>query len=335
VYQAGLSSSPWQHLDDTATRVNGQNQHCHVVVNPLYTSYLTTPSKDRLSVIDLLRNVQQRVFRLNGEALGYMEAAGVSGITRQKLCYLPQEQELDEATTCRLLEEGLPNLGAQTRKWILDAAAVAAYHAQTAWPVVRFLICDGAPQFTWITEELALCWVHEGRHYKKLAPYVAQHQNLLEDFLEHFWDFYRELLAYRQQSTLETQARLEAQFDTLFSTKTGYWALDQRIALTRAKKASLLMVLEHPEIPLHNNSAEPDARQRVRKRKISFGPRVAEGTRAWDTFMSWAATTRKLGVNFYRYIQDRISEANQIHQLASIIDERAKELNLGASWQPA
>lgn len=26
VYQAGLASSPWQHLDDTATRVNGQNQ---------------------------------------------------------------------------------------------------------------------------------------------------------------------------------------------------------------------------------------------------------------------------------------------------------------------
>ena len=43
-----------------------------------------------------------------------------------------------------------------------------------------------------------LCWVHEGRHYKKLFPYV-QHQKLLEDFLGDFWDFYRELLAYRQQ----------------------------------------------------------------------------------------------------------------------------------------
>ena len=75
--------------------------------------------------------------------------------------------------------------------------------------------------------------------------------------------------------------------------------------------------------------------QRVRKRKISFGPRVAEGTRAWDTFMSLAGTTRKLGVNFYRYINDRISGANQIPQLSSIIEERAKELNLGASWPTA
>ncbi|MDA0734712.1 MAG: transposase [Chloroflexi bacterium] len=335
VYQAGLASSPWQHLDDTATRVNGQNQHCHVVNNPLHTTYLTTRSKDRLSVIDVLRNGLPRRFRLGSEALRYLETAGVSGITRQQLSRLPQDWDLDEATMHRLLEEYLPNLGTQTRKWILAAAAVAAYHAQREWPVVRLLVCDDAPQFTSVTEELALCWVHEGRHYKKLFPYVAQHQQLLEDFLGHFWDFYRELLAYRQQPTPGEQQRLEQRFDALFATKTSYWALDQRIGLTRAKKTSLLMVLAHPEIPLHNNSAELDARQRVRKRKISFGPRVADGTKAWDTFMSLAGTTRKLGVNFYHYIQDRISGANQIPQLASIIEERAKELNLGASWATA
>jgi hypothetical protein len=78
VYEAGLSSNPWQHLDDTATRVNGQNQYSQVVANPIYTSYLTTPSKGRLSVIDVLRNGPPRQFRLNGEALGYLEAAGVS-----------------------------------------------------------------------------------------------------------------------------------------------------------------------------------------------------------------------------------------------------------------
>ena len=37
VYLAGLTSSPWQQTDDTLTRVNGENQHCHVVCNPVYT----------------------------------------------------------------------------------------------------------------------------------------------------------------------------------------------------------------------------------------------------------------------------------------------------------
>jgi hypothetical protein len=94
----------------------------------------------------------------------------------------------------------------------------------------------------------------------------------------------------------------------------------------------LLRVLDHPEILLHNNPAELGARQRVRKRAISFGPRTAEGAQAWDTFMSLAATTKQLGVSFYQYIHDRISGTNQIPPLNEVIDERAKELHLGASW---
>jgi FtsZ-binding cell division protein ZapB len=334
-FEAGLRSSPWQHIDDTATRVNGQNQHCHVVDNPLHTTYLTLPAKDRLSVLDVLRNGQPRVFRYTAEAETWLEAAGVAASTRARLGGLPRDQDLDEATLHQWLGAQLPGLGRQTRKWVLDALAVAAYQAQLEWPVVRTLVCDGALQFTWITDEVAGCWVHEGRHYKKLAPTLARHQQALADFLTGFWGFYAELLAYRQQPSAAERTRLEARFDALFATETGYWALDERIRLTRAKKACLLLVLAHPELPLHNNPAELGARQRVRKRAISFGPRTAEGVRAWDTFQSLAATSRKLGVNFLHYLQDRIRGTHAIPPLAALIDERAKELDLGASWAPA
>ena len=96
-----------------------------------------------------------------------------------------------------------------------------------------------------------------------------------------------------------------------------------------------MLVLAHPEIPLHNNPAELGARQRVRKRVISFGPRTPEGVQAWDTFMSLAATTKQLGVSFYQYIHDRIAGTQQIPPLNEIIDERANELDLGASWTTA
>ncbi len=92
------------------------------------------------------------------------------------------------------------------------------------------------------------------------------------------------------------------------------------------------MVLVHPEIPLHNNPAELGARARVRKRDVSFGPRTCEGAKAWDTFMTLAETATKLGVSFYHYIHDRVSGIYQIPALANIIEERAKTLNLGASW---
>jgi FtsZ-binding cell division protein ZapB len=334
-FEAGLRSSPWQHIDDTATRVNGQQEHCHVVDNPLHTTYLTLPSKDRLSVLDVLRNGQPRRFRFNADAEMWLEAAGMSAVMRQKLSCLPRDQDLDGATVQQLLDEHLPGLGSQTRKWVLDALAVAAYQAQLGWPVVRTLVCDGALQFTWITDEVAGCWVHEGRHYKKLQPGVALHQEQLRRFLTDFWGFYDALLLYRRAPLAEERLRLEARFDALFATETGYWALDERIRLTRAKKECLLLVLSHPELPLHNNPAELGARQRVRKRAISFGPRTREGAAAWDTFQSLAATSRKLGVNFLHYLYDRLAGTHAIPPLASLIDERAKALDLGASWAPA
>jgi len=332
LYQAGLASSPWQHLDDTSTRVNGQNGYCHIVCNPLYTAYFTTAAKDRLTIIDVLTNHRPRRFLVNAEALSFMETCGLSALRRQQMEQLPSGTIMEEATMQALLEEHLPGLGPQQRKWILDAMAVAAYHADVEFPVVRLLVCDDAPQFTLVTEELALCWVHEGRHYKKLMPAIPYHQALLEAFVQRFWTYYDQLLTYQEQPTPEEAARLAGEFETLFATVTGYRALDERITKTRVKKSCLLMVLVHPEIPLHNNPAELGARARVRKRDVSFGPRTCEGAKAWDTFMTLAETATKLGVSFYHYIHDRVSGIYQIPALAKIIEERAKTLNLGASW---
>jgi hypothetical protein len=332
VYEAGLRSSPWQHTDDTQTRVNGQNQHCHVLCNPVYTAYQTLPNKDRLSVLDVLRHGRERVFRLNHEALGYLENVQLSKASRQALLDGCSEQDLDEPAFLNRLDGLLPDLGPQQRKAVIAAAAVAAYHVEKDVPVIQALICDDAPQFNWLTKEMLLCWVHEGRPYKKLMPVIRLHQALLDGFLENFWKYYDQLLAYRQKPTPAESERLAAEFDRLFSTRTGYEALDKRIAKTQAKKDGLLLVLKHPELPLHNNPAELGARQRVRKRDVSFGPRTQEGVRAWDTFMTLAATTKKLGVSFYQYIHDRISGANQIPRLADLVEEKAKELSLGWSW---
>src|SRR5215471_17682092 len=163
-------------------------------------------------------------------------------------------------------------------------------------------------------------------------PYLPRHCALVADFVQRFWTYYDQLLAYRERPTPEAAARLAGEFETLFSTVTGYGALDERIAKTRTKQGCLLMVLTHPEIPLHNNPAELGARARVSKRDVSFGPRTREGATAWDTFMTLAATATKLGVSFYHYMHDRVSGAYQMPSLADLIATRAQSLNLGASW---
>ena len=49
-----------------------------------------------------------------------------------------------------------------------------------------------------------------GRHYKKLSPMVACHQELLDEFLDEFWDYYRELLAYRDSPSAELARELKS-----------------------------------------------------------------------------------------------------------------------------
>ena len=125
---------------------------------------------------------------------------------------------------------------------------------------------------------------------------------------------------------------MHSEFEQLFGQVSGYEQLDERKALTLAKKEQLLVVLSHPEILLHNNPAELGARQRVRKRDVSLQARTRDGIQAWDTFQTLVSTASKLGVNIYQYFQDRVAQINQLPSLASLIEERAKVLRLAVSW---
>ena len=334
IYEAGLRSTPWQQTDDTGIRVNGQNCYTHIVCNPFYTVYFTKPRKDRLTVLQILWGDRPLSFCLNELAFAYWEQCGLSQSKRSALTRLPQEQMLTQPEFETLLKEHGPELGPQQYKWVLEGAAIAAYHTQDEFPIVVLLLCDDAGQFKRITETLALCWVHEGRPYKKLNPAIEYHAQILDQFLTKFWAFYHELATYREDPSPSERERLSDEFDQLFATRTGYHYLDERIAKTKAKKEELLPVLDHPEIPLHNNEAELGARQQKPKQNISFGPRTEEGAQIWDTGLTLVATAHKLGVNIFDYICDRVSGANQMPSLASLIEQKTVDCQLGQTFRP-
>jgi FtsZ-binding cell division protein ZapB len=323
IYQAGLESSRWQHIDETGTRVDGQNHYCHVLGNPLYTAYFTRPRKDRLTIIEILQNLAEAPLLLNEQTAAWLDTFAVPQWAQRMIARWPQQVVLTYAQFEQLVHTHLNRLNDQQQARIFEAAALTAYYSQTTRPIVPLLLSDDAPQFRDITDEQALCWVHEGRHYKKLTPFLDYHRQLLDDFKSKFWSFYHNLQRYRASPSLEQATVLSREFDTLFSTVTGYDALDRRIAKTKAKKDKLLMVLLHPEIPLHNNPAELGARRRVRKRDVSFGPRTTDGVAAWDTFMTLVATAKKLGISFFAYVYDRVAGVNALPRLADIIKQRS------------
>jgi hypothetical protein len=221
-------------------------------------------------------------------------------------------------------------LGEPWKKLLKDLLAITAYQNQSDVAVVDVLVSYDAGQFHLVTLWLALCWIHEGRGYKKLNPLVAHHQRVLEVFLEQFWVYYRELLAYQQAPSAEEAERLGRRFEEVFGQVTEYAALNKQLERTLSKKESLLVVLQKPHVPLHNNPAELGARQRVRKRDVSYGPRSPDGVKAWDIFQTLVETTKKLGVNFYQYVYDRLTKGGQIEGLADLIISRSQ-----ASISPA
>src|SRR5260370_19956034 len=333
VVKAGLASSPWQHLDSTGTRVNGKNEQCHILCNSLYTAYCTLPAKDRLSLLRVLQGGADPVFQMNDLALELLPQLGVT----EKWCrllptLLPYDQTYTEKQLDDVLDAHLPKYGTNLRKSVKEALSIATYRTQTAYPVVAFLLCDDAPQVNGFTVQLALCWIHEYRHYKKLTPRFLAHCHLLEQFAKDFWKLYRDLLAYRDDPNPAQADALRAAFDHLFGQSSGYQQLDERLSRTHATKEALLMGLAHPEILLHNNPAELGARQRVRKRDVSLQARTREGIGAWDTFQTLVGTANKLGVNVYQYFHDRITQTNGLPSLAALIQERSAALHLAASW---
>ncbi len=323
IYRAGMASSHWQHIDDTGTRVDGENQYCHIVGNPLYTAYFTRPRKDRLTVINVLQNLSESQFLFNSHTDQWLKIFNIPKWTRHLIKKWPQHEWLTYKQIEERVATDLSRLGKQKKARVLEAAALTAYHAQTTIPVVEALMSDDAPQFKWLGKEQALCWVHDGRHYKKLTPHVTYHQELLATFRGKYWKYYGKLEEYRANPSELNAVQLRLEFDTLFSTTTGYNDLDERIAKTKAKKTELLLPLKYPEMPLHNNPAELGARQRVRKRDVSFGPRTKDGTQAWDTFMTLAETAKKLGVSFYAYIHDRVSKSYKLPSLADMIRQQS------------
>lgn len=323
IWRAGLVSTTWQHIDDTATRVNGENQHCHILGNPFYSAFFTRPSKDRLTVIHLLQGSQELQLLLNSETAAWMDLFKTPLWAQRQIAQWPQGELLQPGQLQAWIQEELDRLNQQQQARVLEAAALTAYYHQADVPIIDTLLSDDAPAFQHITRRQALCWIHEGRHYKKLTPFIAYHRQWLQTFRTDFWNFYHQLQVYREHPSSDDAQRLRAEFDSLFSTVTGYRDLDNRIAKTMTKKDRLLQVLDNPELPLHNNPAELAARQRVRKRDISFGPRTPDGVAAWDTFMTLAETAKKLGVNFYDYIHDRVAATHRLPSLADLISQRS------------
>jgi hypothetical protein len=319
---AAREVSSYFQTDDTSARHRGTAGHTLHIGNDFFAAFFTTETKSRVNFLKILQTPYED-YILNGDALFYLECFGVS---QRLLAQLQPEAEAwrtfdgDAAWAAQLDAWGI--LSAEPRRLVTEAALWASLLAHDLYSDLA-LISDDAAQFKLLGFLHGLCWVHQERNVARLIPLTDAERAAQETVRDAIWNYYQRLKAYRESPTPQRRWRLERDFDRLFLQATGWSELDAALRKIHGKKSALLVVLEHPEIPLHNNLSENDIRQYVKKRKISAGTRSDLGRRCRDTFLSLKTTCRKLGVTFWRYLRDRIQDRNEVPPLGDLIRQTA------------
>ncbi|HSW44688.1 MAG TPA: transposase [Phycisphaerae bacterium] len=322
---AAREVSSYFQADDTSARHLGKNAYTTVIANPLFASFTTTQSKSRVNFLKLLRAPHEE-YVWNEDALRYAESQGLSlmlrarlaGAARKGVRIISSDKAWERQLAAWKIRDGEP------RRIVTEAALFGTlmhYELYVGQP----LVSDDAGQFKISSLLHALCWLHAERSIRKLVPMSPREQEAIDDVRDAVWKYYQRLRTYRESPSLQRKAGLERDFDRLFRRRTGFADLNAALRRIHAKRNDLLLVLDRPEIPLHNNLSESDIREWAKKRKISAGTRSELGRRCRDTFISLKKTCRKLGVSFWRYLQDRIRGLHEILALPDLIRQAAPE----------
>jgi hypothetical protein len=320
----GLSVSSYIQTDDTGARHDGKNGVCTVIGNSNFTWFKSTNSKSRINFLKLLR-AGARDYVLNDEALAYMKA--------RKLPHFPiKTLTLGRGNTFqtrKAWKRYLASLEITDKRHIRIATEGALMGSLVSHRFSKELIIlsDDAGQFEIKRLLHALCWIHAERNIKKIIPYTDEQRVDLEKIRDQIWTYYGELKAYCNEC-LKTgehprwKEYLCFRFDEIFQASTCFATLNHALKQIQKNKIELLLVLDHPEIPLHNNGSESDIREYVKRRKVSGSTRSPLGRKARDTFTSLKKTCRKLGVSFWAYLNDRVAGFHQIPDLQQLILNR-------------
>jgi hypothetical protein len=322
---AAREVSRYFQADDTGARHLGKNAYTTVIANPLFASFTTTPSKSRVNFLKLLAAGHEE-YVWNEDAFHYARSQGLclqlrarlAGVVRRGGRILADENAWQRQLAAWKIRSDEP------RRIVTEAALVGTLMHYGLY-VGQPLVSDDAGQFKISGFLHGLCWLHAERSIRKLVAVSPREQEAIDGVRDAVWKYYQRLVTYRQSPTPRRKAALERDFDRLFRRRTGFADLNEALRRIHQKRNDLLLVLQRPEIPLHNNLSESDIREWAKRRKISAGTRSELGRRCRDTFISLKKTCRKLGVSFWRYLQDRIHGVHEILPLPELIRQAAQE----------
>lgn len=318
ILRSALAASKYIQADDTGARHGGQNGVCTHIGNEFFSWFSSTRYKSRINFLGLLR-AGRTDYVFNEKALEYMERQKLPETIRILLLGQPLRKMKNEEELQNLLRILAITRSRHIR--IITEGGLLGSLVENGLRKDLIVLSDDAGQFAvWMH---ALCWIHAERTVKVLIPFSDAQRHALDRVRDEIWTYYRELKAYQKAPSSEMKENLRKRFDEIFTQRTGFATLDCSLKRLYRNKEELLLVLEHPAVPLHNNGAEQSIREYVKRRKVSGGTRSSSGRQCRDTFTSLKKTCRKLGVSFWDYLQDRVNGANFLPYLPNLVTQSA------------
>ena len=318
ILSAGLAVSSHLHVDDTGARHQGNNGYCTHIGNELFAWFKSTESKSRINFLELLRDAYDDYWLTEG-SFAYMRRYQVAPWIQNTLNAYKDQLFKDKAAWENCFELcGITHN--HSRRLVTESALIGSllHHGFSKELVI---ISDDAGQLN--VFQHALCWIHAERLITTLIPSSTTQAEEMEWARSEIWDLYHALVEYKARPTKKKKIAITAQYHQFCTTKIHWRLLELALKRLGKNKDELLLVLERPDIPLHNNLSESDIREYVKRRKISGSTRSEAGWRCRDTFASLKKTALKLGVLFWDYLLDRTSLTNEIPQLSELITKNA------------
>jgi hypothetical protein len=327
IFETGLFLSAYIQTDDTGARHQGRNGYCTYIGNELFAYFKSTASKSRLNFIRCLQG-KAPGFRLDKTAFSYLKAH--SNTLTLKLIHLlsgvmsftPRIFASQDELTAYLQKMGV--LGAKALKFCLEAAAYSHLKSLRLDKDI-LILSDEAGQFRLPYMKHSLCWMHVERKLKQLVPMTSNESIKLNEKLSRYWQLYQDLTEYKLWPSQWKKMELQNQFTQLCCPVEEFPQLNEVLERINKWEEALLLSLDYPYLPLHNNMAESDIREYVRRRKINGTTRNENGRASRDTFSSIKKTCYKLGINFWKYLQNYILKLPQLNSLADHMYAKARK----------
>jgi hypothetical protein len=320
IYDAGMLVSSYLQVDDTGARHKGKNGFCTYIGNDYFAYFQSTGSKSRANFLSCLQGTTEPVYLLDDDTLIYLFKQNVSSevryIIREVCRYYPLYFNNENDFVKKLNSVGIKK---DIDLKFCKEAALYSYLLKNSFYKKKSIISDEAGQFRLPDILHGLCWLHVERKLKQILAVTTYQETLINQKREAFWQLYNKINEYKSNPQENDKKYLKKMFNELCAPVENYEMLNEVLSRIKRWKDKLLLALDYPNLPIHNNTSERDIRDYVRRRRISGGTRSDTGRDARDTFASIKKTCQKVDISFWTYLLDKTHKTKRLRKISDYV----------------